>query len=161
MKALKYITLLLIMLTAAAIFYAGFIYLHCTVDIVQVQVNSTASTQAYERFASDVQAIQNKTIAGRVFSQIDDTQDYYYVDYNVQIKNNLFVDMNAIELQILPKTGDVFQAEVAPAHIAKQSDGIVNATILSSKNNIGTRDLQISYYVWGIPFSMRYTYGAK
>ncbi len=158
---MKYIALLLVLITVLVVGYSIYIYLNTDVQVMHVEVQSIRTEDAQEMLQGDIAAIQSNSFTGRLFhNTIDPNEDYYYVNYTINLQNNLYIDIDAIEAQVLPKTGDVFQRHNQDfVSIAKKSEGTVTATVLSKKSTLGVREFVITYYVWGIPFVLRYTYG--
>ncbi|MEA5146468.1 MAG: hypothetical protein VB041_10585 [Candidatus Limiplasma sp.] len=65
-----------------------------------------------------------------------------------------------IEVQVVPNASDVLQiGDLSVRHLEAKSQGDVTATILTAKDSHTIRELIVTYYVWGISFSIRETYG--
>ena len=65
-----------------------------------------------------------------------------------------------VEVQVTPMDGDVMQLGVEGAHaLPKRTTGDIQATILTKLGMHSVREINISYYMWGIPFHLKTTYG--
>lgn len=77
----------------------------------------------------------------------------------MQLENNLLVDAESLELQVVPKNGDVYQSLTNVLPIIKRNEKAeLKANLLSKTTTMGIREFVVSYYVWGIPFSLNYTF---
>ena len=77
----------------------------------------------------------------------------------MKLRNDTFVRAETVQIQIAPMNGDVLQtAENAPGQIPARGTGEVRATILTRKNMHNVREIMVTYYLWGMPFSLRTTY---
>ena len=84
--------------------------------------------------------------------------DYVFYTYTFRLENNTTLPAEMIEVQITPMSGDILQIGsdqvlTLPAHTI----GDVTATILTSKDMHAIREANITYYIWGIPFTIRTT----
>ena len=56
-------------------------------------------------------------------------------------------------------TGDILQLSDPDAHdLPARSGGAFTAAILTSREMHSIRELTLTYYLWGLPFSARVTY---
>lgn len=158
---MKYLALVMVVLTLAFVAYGIHLYLNTSVHVVSVEVSSQLASETADMLQADIAAIQTNAFTGRLFqNQMDPNEEYYYVTYILHLHNGLLLDIDAIEAQVLPKTGDVFQRHTQGfVNINKQEDGSISATVLSKKSTLGVRDFIITYYVWGIAFVLQHTYG--
>lgn len=158
---MKYLALFMVLVTLLVVGYGIHLFLNANVAVLKVEVSSQRTEEAQEMLQADIAAIQSNSFAGRLFHNvIDPSEEYYYVTYTIHVQNNLHVDIDAIETQVLPKNGDVFQRHNTDfVSIAKHSSGEIRATVLSKKSTLGVREFVITYYVWGVPFVLRHTYG--
>lgn len=65
-----------------------------------------------------------------------------------------------IEAQVVPQSMDILQTADLQVHsLAMKSDGDLQVTILTDKNAHPVRELIVTYYVWGVSFSLKTTLG--
>ncbi len=97
-------------------------------------------------------------------------EDYQFCIYTVRLKNNCRIPAEMVELQISPMAGDVLQIGsamqlndslqigTAPA-ITVQPGSTADATavLLTSANMHAIREVTVTYYMWGIPFTLKTT----
>jgi hypothetical protein len=99
---------------------------------------------------------------GVMFSQeeIGDAAEYAFITYTLELSNQCLVPIDMIEIQVIPQDGDVLQIGDFEVHsLQPKTSGIVTATILTLKDNHSVREVLITYYVWGVSFSIRTTCG--
>ena len=157
---MKYIALLLVLATLATMGYGIYIYLNTNLEVVSVSVNSIEARNISDKFIADREDLTNGIKTGRVFTnELNNGNDYYYIEYTMQLENNLLVDAESLELQVVPKNGDVYQSLSNVLPIIKRNEKAeLKANLLSKKTAMGIREFVVSYYVWGIPFSLNYTF---
>ena len=86
-------------------------------------------------------------------------EDSQFLTYTVHLRNESFLRAEVAEIQVTPVSGDILQmAETAPASIPARAEGSVRGTILTGKDMHNVREMVISYYLWGMPFSVKTTY---
>ena len=90
--------------------------------------------------------------------ELSSAEDYVFYTYTFRLENNTTLPAEMIEVQITPMSGDILQIGsdqvlTMPAHTI----GDVTATILTSKDMHAIREANITYYIWGIPFTIRTT----
>ena len=65
-----------------------------------------------------------------------------------------------VELQVTPRDGDIIQLRNEQTlALATHTTGDISATILPTLDSGTARELLITYYVWGIPFTVKTIYG--
>lgn len=87
-------------------------------------------------------------------------QAYQFYTYTVRLRNFSMLTCDMVELQVTPREGDVLQMgnEQSKA-LSAGATGDISATVLTSVESLPVRELIITYYVWGIPFTVKTTYG--
>lgn len=157
---MKYIAITLVILTLACTAFGLHIYLNTSLNVVDVSVKSVDARNMTDKFFKDRADIQNGTMPARIFSDtIENGNDYCYLTYTVKLQNNLLVDVESLELQVVPKNGDAYQELPTILNSIKSKEKAeLTAQLLSKKSTIGIREFVINYYVWGIPFKLEYTF---
>lgn len=157
---MKYIALLLVLATLATMGYGIYMYLNTNLEVISVSVKSIEARNMSDKFFADREDLTNGTKTGRVFTnELNNGNDYYYIEYTMQLENNLLVDAESLELQVVPKNGDVYQSLTNVLPIIKRNEKAeLKANLLSKTTTMGIREFVVSYYVWGIPFSLNYTF---
>ena len=154
------VTLLLVLLIALG--FVGWMYISSEVHVISVQAQSVEAQAMQQRFEELREGIRRGAVAGTMLSAEDvgDADQYQFITYQVGVRNSTWVDAQALELQITPRDGDVLQC-YAPDMVSIQAkgEGTVSAVLLTSSQSNAVRELTLTYYLWGIPFSLRTSYG--
>ena len=91
---------------------------------------------------------------------IGDAANYQFYTYTVRLKNSCFLAADMVEVQVTPMEGDVLQiGDTSAKVLAARTTGDIQATILTDINMHAVRELNVTYYMWGLPFTLRTTYG--
>ena len=120
-----------------------------------------ASTQPalFEELARQV---ENRQVLGTAFSSVPlgSVENYQFYTYTVRLRNNSFVTADMVEVQVTLMEGDVLQIGDDTARaLSARSTGDITATILTDVNMHSVRELIVTYYMWGVPFSLKTAYG--
>ncbi len=68
--------------------------------------------------------------------------------------------IDSIEVQVEPDDRDVLQLADGKVHsLDAKAQGDITATILTAADSHSIRELVVTYYVWGVSFSIRQTFG--
>ncbi len=115
----------------------------------------------YDLFTDLSAQVRAGAVVGTSFvapQELSSAEDYVFYTYTFRLENNTTLPAEMIEVQITPMSGDILQIGsdqvlTLPAHTI----GDVTATILTSKDMHAIREANITYYIWGIPFTIRTT----
>ncbi len=157
MKAAAIIVLVLCLFALCGI---GYLYATTTVAAEAVECIATdAVSQAdYYRLLKD--GISSDTFDGTLFSQdLPETPEgLLYYTYTVKVSNRTFLPVEIAELQVTPMSEDLLQLNDPEEHtVPSGADIRLSATILTAKTAHNIRELTVTWYIWGIPFSVRLT----
>lgn len=160
---MKYLAIFLIIALILSIGGVGMMYMTSMVVVESTgAVHIEASAQP-ELFNALVRQSQNGALVGTVFKDepIGDIEQYQFIAYNVRLRNDCLIDAESLELQVYPMQGDIVQLgeEAWSKTLAAQSTGDYQATILTDASMHSIRELNITYYMWGLPFTLRTTCG--
>jgi len=139
----------------------GYLYLITNMEVVGVGCVATDPVNDTETFESLKAQVTTGTFTGTPFhtDEIGDAGGYQYYTYTVRLKNRTFIDAQAVELQVTPMSDDVLQLPDESEHtLRSQATGDLSATILTTREAHNIRELTVTYYLWGLPFSTRLTY---
>ena len=157
MKIAAIITALMLLAGCA---FLGWMYMSCTVSLVATQVIATEAADQPETFNQLKEQVADSRMPGTLFRSEDmgEAEDYVFYTYTLRLKNNCFVTADMVEMQVTPQAEDVLQMGATQIHsIPAGSTGEVSATILSRSGGHSVREIQVTFYVWGMPFSMKVT----
>ena len=157
---MRVLTILLLVLSLAAIGLTGYLYFNT--NVVLTEIECTAADPAdTELFSLLKDQTERNIFTGTRFddSPIGDAELYQFYTYTVHLRNETFVRADVAEVQITPMNGDILQTEeTEPVYISARSEGTVRGTILTGRDMHNIRELTVTYYLWGLPFSQRMTY---
>jgi len=159
---LKYLMLFMIALLIVLIVVVGYFFFTAKVTVADCNITGSAASAQPDLFAQVKQYAALDAFQGTLFSQeaIGDAADYAFITYTIQLSNQCLVPIDMIEIQVVPKEGDVLQIGDFETHsLQPKTQGSVSTTILTKKDNHSVREVLITYYVWGVSFSIRYTCG--
>ena len=138
-------------------------YLYFTANVVITDIDCVAVDAAdQEAFFDQLKSqVEEGVFTGTPFAtgEIGKAADYQFYTYTVRLTNQTFLRLEVAEIQVTPMNGDVLQlAADGPKNVNARSRGSVDATILTGKDNHNVRELVLTYYLWGLPFTERVTY---
>ena len=158
---MKPIAILLILLCIAALIGVGFLYATSNVVIEGYGCIAYETSQQPDSFNALKTGTVSDSFTETLFteSEIGDPDDYQFYEYTLRLQNNSFLKAEVIEIQVTPMSGDVAQLSAPDEkHLSPRSSGDFSTTILTSREMHNIRELTVSYYLWGIPFSTKVTY---
>ena len=162
MTFLKYLTLFLIALLIIMVVVVGYFFFTAKVTVADCDITGSAAAIQPDLFAQVKQYAALDAFQGTLFSSeaIGDAAGYAFITYTIQLSNQCLVPIDMIEIQVVPQEGDILQIGNYEARsLQPKTQGSVSATILTNKDSHSVREVLITYYVWGVSFSIRYTCG--
>ena len=153
---MKRFAIVSVVLLLIALLGVGAMYMTSNVTVIAQGVTALEAYRNYDLF-TDLSA---HVRAGAFVApqELSSAEDYVFYTYTFRLENNTTLPAEMIEVQITPMSGDILQIGsdqvlTLPAHTI----GDVTATILTSKDMHAIREANITYYIWGIPFTIRTT----
>ena len=162
MRILKYAMIFMIALVVLALLIVGYFFLTARVSIAAYKAEGVVATQQQALYDEIATQIQQDAFIGTRFSTapLTTADQYALITYTLRLNNQCLVPIDLIEVQVVPNASDVLQiGDLSVRHLEAKSQGDVTATILTAKDSHTIRELIVTYYVWGISFSIRETYG--
>lgn len=158
MKRFAIICVALLLVTVLGV---GAHYLTANVTILAQSVSAVEATNQQELFNSLASQVRTGAVVGTAYvtaQELSGAEDYVFYTYTFRLENNTSLPAEMLEVQITPMGGDILQIGsdqvlTLPAH----SIGDLTATILTSRDMHAIREVNITYYIWGIPFTVRTT----
>lgn len=155
---MKYVAILMVLVLLASVAGVGWLYLNANVTVEATGVIAVEAATQPELFSRLREQAETGHVTGTLFQQgaLRDAENYQFYTYTVRLKNSCFLTADMIEVQVTPMDGDVLQlgddtARALPA----RTTGDIQATILTDVNMHAVRELNITYYMWGLPFTLR------
>ena len=158
---MKYFAILTVLILIVTLVGVGYMYMTANIYVDAVGVVATEAANQPVHFAELRQQLRLGAVTGTPFVQaqeLADAENYQFLTYTIRLKNDTAVTADMVELQVTPMTGDVLQ--IGSYHDVKLPAGQTvdaTATILTAKNMHPIREVTITYYIWGVPFSMKTT----
>lgn len=164
LRPLKYIAIFLVILLAVTLLFVGYFFLTANVSISAFKAQGIPASQVPEQFAELKAAVQDKTFRGTVFGTpaLGEADDYALITYTLRLNNQCLVPIDMIEVQVVPEPTDILQLGDEAVHsLGPKSQGDITATILVPKDSHTVRELVVTYYVWGVSFSLKEVYSGR
>ena len=160
---MKAIAILMVIALVAAVCGVGYLYMTANVSVVAVGMTATEATVQQATFDKLKTDLAQNSLIGTSFqndTELGEAQAYQFYTYTVRLRNFSMLTCDMVELQVTPREGDVLQMgnEQSKA-LSAGATGDISATVLTSVESLPVRELIITYYVWGIPFTVKTTYG--
>lgn len=162
MRALKVLAIVVVAALLLTLGMVGYFYATARVTIAAWKAEGAPATQQAELFEQLKSQVRDETFAGTLFQtgELGNAEDYAFITYTLRLSNQCLVPMDTVEVRVVPGEGDVLQIGDPQAHsLGSKSQGDITATILTSKDSHAIRELIVTYYVWGVSFSISDTYG--
>lgn len=160
---MKAIAILMVIALVVAVCGVGYLYMTANVSVVAVGMTATEATVQQATFDKLKTDLAQNSLIGTLFqnnTELGEAQAYQFYTYTVRLRNFSMLTCDMVELQVTPREGDVLQMgnEQSKA-LSAGATGDISATVLTSVESLPVRELIITYYVWGIPFTVKSTYG--
>lgn len=159
---MKYAAIFMVLVLIASLVGVGYLYLTANVTVQAVGVTAVEAPTQPALFEELARQVENRQVLGTAYTSapLGGIENYQFYTYTVRLRNNCFVTADMVEVQVTPMEGDVLQigddtARALPA----RATGDITATILTDVNMHSVRELNITYYMWGVPFSLKTAYG--
>ena len=159
---MKYVAWLMVVLLLCAIGGIGYLYMTANIVVTSIALSTQPATDQQALFADLKARLENGSALGTVFqsASLGGPEEYAFYTYTLNLKNQSFLQADMLEMQIVPMDGDVLQLrQTQPRAIGSRGEGNISGAILTKAGNHAVREIIITYYVWGIPFNMKTTYG--
>lgn len=159
---MKYVAWLFVLLLVAALVGVG--YLYTTAQVVAEGLGAQAYEAQSQQAAFDdlKHRLQNGTVLGTVFSNeaLGESSEYAFYTYTVRLRNDSLIAADMVEVQVVPTEKDILQVgDAAQRSLPPRSKGDISCTILTHRDSDPMREIIVTYYIWGKPFSIKETYG--
>lgn len=158
---MRVVAVLLMVLCLAAVILSGYLYLTANIEVTGVSCVARDAADQRDLFQSLKSAVSSGSFTGTPFniSSVGSPEDCVFYEYTVEMRNDSFLRAEVIEIQITPMNGDILQIGDPEARdLAPRSRGSFSAVILTDRNMHNVREMTVTYYLWGLPFSERITY---
>lgn len=163
MRGLKIAAIVCMLLLLCCIAFAGYLFMTAEVSVVSITAQGIPASQNPEAFEKLKQAVEDETFYGTLYQKPQEwkeSSEYVFLNYTLRIRNDCLVPIDMIEVQVVPQHGDVLQMPDLAVHsLDLKNEGDMTVQILAPKDTHSIREMIVTYYVWGVSFSLKTTYG--
>lgn len=163
MKALKIAAIAAVSLLVVVVLLVGYLFLTARVEVTSINAGGQSAAYDAAGFEALRSSVEEGTFQGTLFYKPQtwgEAEDYALITYTVRLQNGCLVPIDMIEVQVVPQSVDILQVgDYEVRSLEAKSAGDVTATILTAKDTHSIREIIVTYYVWGVSFSLRTTYG--
>ena len=154
MRGLKIAAIASVSLLVVMVLLVGYLFLTAEVRVTGVEVVGVSAAQDPAAFEALKNAVEEKPLEWK------DPSEYVYLTYTLRIRNDCLVPIDMIEVQVVPQTTDILQiGDLSVKSLGAKSEGDLTVQILAPKDTHSVRELIVTYYVWGVSFNLKTTYG--
>ena len=158
---MKYFAILTVLILIVTLVGVGYMYMTANIYVDAVGVIATAATDQITLFEELREQVRLGAVLGTPYvpaQELPDAENYQLYTYTVRLKNDTSVTADMVELQVTPMAGDVLQiGSYQDVKLPAGQTVDVNATILTDRSMHHIREVTITYYIWGVPFTMKTT----
>lgn len=158
---MKYFAIISVLILIATLVGVSSLYLTDKVVVEAtgaIAMEASANETLFDELAEQVRL---NAVVGTSYvrdTTLGDASQYQFITYTVRLRNDTSVDAELCELQITPMNGDILQLGATDNVIVPAGQTVdVTATILTAVNMHPIREIIVSYYMWGAPFSLTTT----
>lgn len=162
MRILKAAMILMIALVVLALALVGYFFATAKVSIAAYKAEGIQASARADQFEQIKAQVEAGAFEGTLFQTgaLGSADQYAFITYTLRLNNQCLVPVDMVEVQVVPDPGDVLQiGDLSVRSLDAKSQGDITATILTAKDSNSIRELIVTYYVWGVSFSIRETYG--
>jgi len=156
---MKALAILSVIVLIASIVGVGYLYMTASMVVIGLDVIAVEAATQPELLSQLKSQVESGSVLGTAYTSqtwLEDASAYQFLTYTVRLQNNTFVTADMVELQVTPMSGDVLQiGDYTPKALQSHATGDIQATILTDATMHATRELNVTYYIWGLPFSLR------
>ena len=106
-------------------------------------------------------AVARQSLLGTMLkkTEMGPAENYSYYIYTLRLKNNGLVPAEMVEMQVAPIENDVlFYGDTSETIIPPGGEKDVWVVLLTEGAPHSVRDLYVTYYLWGHPQEVKFTY---
>lgn len=163
MRGLKIAAIASVSLLLVMVLLVGYLFFTAEVRVTDVAVQGVSAAEDPAAFETLKNAVLEETFQGTLYQKPltwEDASEYVYLTYTLRIRNDCLVPIDMIEAQVVPQATDILQtADLSVKSLGAKSEGDLTVQILAPKDAHPVRELIVTYYVWGVSFNLKTTYG--
>lgn len=157
---MKYAAIISALVLVLTILFVGVLWMNASIaiDTAASGVRIVEASVWPDRYDALAEQLRLDAVVGTPFiapQELSGVEDYQFCVYTVTLRNDCGVDADAVEIQITPMAGDVLQVGDAPLMtVPAGSSTQATAVLLTQAGNHGVRQVTVTYYMWGKPFTL-------
>lgn len=155
------LVLLLTLVGVGSLYMTANIYVEAA-GVITVEASTQPALFASLRDQARLGAVVGTSYAGQ--AQLGEAEDYQFCIYTVRLRNDCHVTAESVEVQVAPMSGDVLYFAQndylpVPTLVSVPAGGTAEASavLLTTRGNHTIREVAVTYYMWGIPFTLKAT----
>lgn len=164
---MKTTAILLMILVLAVGGILGYGLFNTSIIVTGKSLQTFSALDRPDEFLSLKYAVEQNSLLGTILhsGQLGEAGEYTYHVYTLRLKNPGLVDAEMVEMQVAPLSQDVLF--YTPTDVYGHTEEIVIpagetrdiwCVLLTRGTPHAVRDLRITYYLWGHPHEVKYTY---
>ena len=158
---MKFIAILSAVVLLVALVGVGSLYMTANIYVESTGVITMQASARQEQFDALSEQLRLNAVVGTAFTTdtiLGPVEDYQFCTYTVQLRNDCRIAAEMVEVQISPMAGDVLQVGGSPIVTVQPGESAkVLAVLLTDADMHAIREVVITYYMWGIPFTTKTT----
>lgn len=158
---MKYFAIFTVLVLIAALVGVGYLYMSANIYVEAVGMVSAEAAAQPELFAQVSDQLRLNAVVGTPFvtaQELSSVENYQFFTYTVRLRNDSAVTADMVELQVTPMAGDILQIGAAgEKKLPAGQTADITATILTDISMHPIREVTITYYIWGVPFTTKTT----
>lgn len=158
---MKYFATISVLILIVALVAVGYMYMTANLYVEAVGVVAADAPSQLPLFEELREQVRLGAVLGTPYTtaqELSDAANYQFYTYTVRLKNDTSVPADMVELQVTPMAGDILQiGSYTDVKLPAKQTVDATATILTEKDMHPIREVTISYYIWGVPFTTKTT----
>lgn len=158
---MKYFAILSVLILIVTLVGVGYMYMTANIYVEAFDVIATDAASQPVLFEDLRRQVRLGTVVGTPYveaQELSGAENYQFYTYTVRLRNDCSVSADMVELQVTPMAGDILQiGSSADVKLPAGQTVDATATILTDVNMHAIREVTVTYYIWGVPFTMKTT----
>lgn len=158
---MKYFAIISVLILITTLVGVGYLYMNANIFVEAVGVIATDAVSQPDLFEDLQDQLRLGAVVGTPYiasQELSGPEAYQFLTYTIRLRNNTAVPADMVELQVTPMAGDVLQiGSFDDVKLPAGQSVDATATLLTDVNMHSIREVTITYYIWGVPFTTKTT----
>lgn len=163
MRGLKIGAIAAFSLLLVMVLLVGYLFLTAQVTVVDISAQGVPAGNDPVALETVRASVEDGTFVGTLYQKPTEwkaASEYVYITYTLRIRNGCLVPLDMIEVQVVPQATDILQLADLNVHsLDPGKEGDLTVRVLAPKDTHPVREMIVTYYVWGVSFHLKTTYG--